>query len=66
MCVRAAGASDHPEAMKIISEWENKSSLNMQMSKYSPIRSNLSLQFETVYYRRRAAVALAVRMFQMK
>ena len=66
MCVKAAGVSDHPEAMKIISEWENKSALNMQMSKYSPIRSNLSLQFETVYYRRRAAVALAVRMFQMK
>jgi hypothetical protein len=65
-CVRAAGAKDLPEAMKIVNEWENRSTLNFQVSKISPLQGNLESQFQAVYYRRQAAVALAARMFLLK
>jgi hypothetical protein len=65
--VRAAGAPDMPQAAQILREWENRSSRNWYLSRPgSPMDGNLNSQFQTVYVRRQAAVALAAALFHLK
>ncbi len=65
--VAAAGAADAAEAMTIWKEWENHSLRNRDLRFLgSPVIGNLNSQYQAVFYRREAAVALAARMFQLK
>jgi hypothetical protein len=64
--VKAAGAKDLPEAVKIVREWETRSPRFVRLGKYSPAQGNLNAQFLAVYDRREAAVGLAVRMFKLR
>jgi hypothetical protein len=66
MCVKAAGAKNLPQAMTVVRDWENKSSLNLEVNKTSLMGTFLDEQFQATYYRRQAAVALAARLFRSK
>ena len=65
--VKAAGAKDLMEASHIVEEWEKRPRQIIELRKLSPLRrGNLQSQFDAVHDRRKAAVALAARMFRLK
>jgi hypothetical protein len=67
--VQAAAAPDYPAALEILREWESvptRYSTFVFGSGGAGGHANIKSQFQTLYYRREAAIALAARMFKLK
>src|SRR5205823_315975 len=65
--VAAAGAADAAEARKTWNAWQNRSLRNPDLRNLGSREiGNLDSQYQAVFYRREAAVALAARMFWLK